>query len=320
MTDLRAPFPYFGGKSRVAPVVWQAFSDRVPQYVETHAGSLAVLLGRPGWAGKIETVNDADGLLVNFWRSVQLSPDETAKWADWPISEIDVHARHAWLLERKTRLREFLVSDPEAHDPKAAGWWVWGICQWIGGGWGSHPSPGRKVALCPPRGVFKTKLPSLGNDKGIHGVSAPPAHVWFNQLRERLRGVRIVSGDWSRVVTDGALGFGDNVGGRHPCALFLDPPYVENERDRGCYAVDSDGIAASVGQWALEHGSDARLRIALCGYEGNYDLPGWTEYSWKPGGGYHKRGTHGFNNRQRERIWFSPHCLQIGKQGSLFGD
>jgi hypothetical protein len=43
---LRAPFPYFGGKSRAAHLVWAAFGD-VPNYVEPFAGSLAVLLGRP---------------------------------------------------------------------------------------------------------------------------------------------------------------------------------------------------------------------------------------------------------------------------------
>lgn len=32
--SLAAPFPWFGGKSRVAHVVWSAFGD-VPNYVET---------------------------------------------------------------------------------------------------------------------------------------------------------------------------------------------------------------------------------------------------------------------------------------------
>ena len=44
MTDLRAPFPWFGGKSRVAPLVWDRFGD-VPNYVEPFFGSGAVLLG-----------------------------------------------------------------------------------------------------------------------------------------------------------------------------------------------------------------------------------------------------------------------------------
>ena len=43
---LKAPFPYFGGKLRVAAQVWERFGD-APNYVEPFAGSLAVLLGRP---------------------------------------------------------------------------------------------------------------------------------------------------------------------------------------------------------------------------------------------------------------------------------
>lgn len=39
---LKAPFPWFGGKSRVAPIVWDRFGD-VPNYVEPflyHHGDL----------------------------------------------------------------------------------------------------------------------------------------------------------------------------------------------------------------------------------------------------------------------------------------
>ena len=32
MTELRAPFPWFGGKRRVADVVWRAFGHDVPNY------------------------------------------------------------------------------------------------------------------------------------------------------------------------------------------------------------------------------------------------------------------------------------------------
>jgi site-specific DNA-adenine methylase len=44
--QLRAPFQYFGGKSRAAHLVWARFGD-VPNYVEAFAGSLATLLARP---------------------------------------------------------------------------------------------------------------------------------------------------------------------------------------------------------------------------------------------------------------------------------
>ena len=83
---LKAPFPWFGGKSRVDAMVWQRFG-RVRNYVEPFAGSLAVLLGRPTIEGT-ETVNDLDGLLSNFWRAVRLDPERTAEHADWPVSEL----------------------------------------------------------------------------------------------------------------------------------------------------------------------------------------------------------------------------------------
>jgi hypothetical protein len=55
---LKAPFPWFGGKSKVADLVWERFGD-VQNYVEPFFGSGAVLLGRPTEPG-IETVNDLD--------------------------------------------------------------------------------------------------------------------------------------------------------------------------------------------------------------------------------------------------------------------
>ena len=47
---LKAPFPYFGGKGRVAGEVWKRFGA-VKTYVEPFFGSGAVLLGRPGGYG-----------------------------------------------------------------------------------------------------------------------------------------------------------------------------------------------------------------------------------------------------------------------------
>lgn len=46
MTGLAAPFPWFGGKRKVAPEVWAALGDP-DNYIEPFAGSLAVLLNRP---------------------------------------------------------------------------------------------------------------------------------------------------------------------------------------------------------------------------------------------------------------------------------
>ena len=69
---LKAPFPYFGGKSRIADAVW-THVGYVDHYIEPFCGSMAMLLKNPR-PPKIETVNDADGLLVNAWRGIQLDP------------------------------------------------------------------------------------------------------------------------------------------------------------------------------------------------------------------------------------------------------
>jgi len=144
---LKAPFPYPGGKSRVADYVWSRLGD-VDNYVEPFAGSLAVLLRRPadhfrdGY--RVETVNDANSYLVNFWRSVKHAPADVAEWADWPVTEADLHARHKWLM-RSAEAAEFrrrFAEDPHYCDAKIAGWWAWGQCCWIGSGWCSETGLG----------------------------------------------------------------------------------------------------------------------------------------------------------------------------------
>ena len=132
MPPMQAPFPWMGGKRRVASVVWERFGD-VKNYVEPFFGSGAVLLGRPTAPG-IETVNDLDGFVANVWRALQADPEGTAEWADWPVNECDLHARHLWLVAQKQGLAERLMGDPDWYDAKIAGWWLWGMACWIGGG------------------------------------------------------------------------------------------------------------------------------------------------------------------------------------------
>lgn len=135
MTPLRAPFPYFGGKRKVADVVWQRLGD-VRSYVEPFFGSGAVLLARPdGDGARVETVNDIDGFIANFWRAVAADPEAVAHHADWPVNENDLHARHAWLVGQRDALTARLEGDPDYHDARIAGWWCWGACAWIGSGW-----------------------------------------------------------------------------------------------------------------------------------------------------------------------------------------
>jgi len=291
---LKAPFPWFGGKSRVASIVWRHFGD-VKNYVEPFAGSLAVLLGRPT-PPKIETVNDLDCYLANFWRALKFDPAGTAAAADWPVNEADLHARHKWLINQAD-FRERMHSDPDYYDVKIAGWWVWGLCAWIGDGW------------C---GAESRKLIHLGDaGRGVHRKGAKPA-AWFDEISDRLRRVRVACGDWARVA-------GPSVTLKHGLTgVFLDPPYASERA--GSYTVDSYTVAHDVRAWAIENGDNPLMRIALCGYEGEHDMPeGWLKIAWKTQGGYsNKPSDRGRENSEKERIWFSPHCLQSVKQRDLF--
>ena len=121
----------------MADLVWDRFGAGVCNYVEPFAGSLAVLLARPD-APQIETVNDLDCYVANFWRGAAVRPYGVAAFADGPVNEADLHARHLWLVNAR-EWRERMKTDPDHYDVKVAGWWVWGISQWIGSGWCSHP-------------------------------------------------------------------------------------------------------------------------------------------------------------------------------------
>ena len=136
---VKSPFPYFGGKSRAASLIWAGLGD-VDNFVEPFAGSLAVLLNRPDPKG-VETVNDIDRYICNFWRAVQADPDGVADHADHPVNEADLEARHYWLITKGREQLEALLTDPDAFDAKIAGWWVWGCCSWIGSGWCSGEGP-----------------------------------------------------------------------------------------------------------------------------------------------------------------------------------
>jgi len=83
MEPLKAPFPWFGGKRLVAPIVWKRFGS-VVNYVEPFFGSGACLLGRPVPFDGPETINDLDGYVANFWRAVQADPEAVARWSHQP--------------------------------------------------------------------------------------------------------------------------------------------------------------------------------------------------------------------------------------------
>ncbi len=85
------------------------------------------------------------------------------------------------------------------------------------------------------------------------------------------------------------------------------------------YVAGHGNVSQDVAKWAIENGDNPLMRIALCGYEGEHDMPSsWECVAWKAAGGYGGQSKdHDNPNAKRERIWFSPHCLGA-TQRSLF--
>lgn len=323
---LAAPFPYFGGKSGACEQVWQAFGS-VDNYVEPFAGSAAMLLGAPD-EERIATINDKDGFVANFWRAIAAYPDGVAHYADWPCNENDLFARHSWLVRQSETLTKNLHADPEWFDVKVAGWWCWGACNWIGSGWCSgtgpwvhdgeaivdsrqlpHLSAGQGINrqlphLSAGRGINR-KLPHLG-DAGRGDVQSRREFIfaWFSMLSEKLRDVRVASGDWSRVVKE-------SVTTRHGLTgVFLDPPYTKGAMDYAAGGVGGD-LAKEVRAWCLSNGNNTKLRIVLCGHAGEHDElleHGWHLRKWTARKGY-ALTDEAVQNSKDETLWCSPHCI-----------
>ena len=186
---LPTPFPYFGGKGLIAPKVWTRFGE-VRRYIEPFCGSARVLFARPGDVEGIEIINDANGWLTNFWRAAKLHPRALARVLDYPVSELDLHARGDWLFYRRGAAEwiEWLRGGPDRCDVRAAAWWCWGQCSWIGCGWGQSNgnAAGTAMRRIKPNlrslsGVHR-KIPSVAGSgrrwaRDIPGGAASPAFL-----------------------------------------------------------------------------------------------------------------------------------------------
>lgn len=352
---LKAPFPAFGGKSKVGPLVWQRLGDP-DNYIEPFYNSGAVHLMRPH-APRIETVNDLNCYIANFWRATAADPGAVACFADNPVNEADLHARHRFLVlgQDADEFRNLLRRDPHYYDVRFAGYWVWGCCCWIGPDWCKVPEGDELSKFLPKLGQFSGKLvPECSNNprkglrdncrpqladafsrgRGVNGNDSAGTCQqrrewlceWFNRLRDRMRTVRVCCGDWKRVCDSPSVTTRLGLTG-----VFLDAPYktqlddgTEN-RAGGLYANDKDQnvnkLVDDVIDYCADRGSNPQMRIAACCYEGEgYERLaklGWTVESWTASGGYGNNSGKVNENASRERIWFSPHC-KPPEQKSLF--
>lgn len=296
---LTPPFPYFGSKRQAAGPVWDHLGDPYV-YIEPFAGSLAVLLARPGTDHPYEIAVDYDGLIVNVWRAIQQAPTELLRLDRGPVSEVEIDAWHRRLIVMRPTLTALLRTDPTYCDLELARMWWAGMCSWIGSGWCSADAPLNASRQRPHidrtlKGLYSEGL----TDDRIVALSA------------RLSNVILLAGDWSdawrKAVTDSIIkrylsSKTSTIG------VFLDPPYTKNTGRSVLYGDNDGALSDEVQGWAIQHASP-RTRIVVAGYRSEY--PGlvaanWNIVDWSRPSGY--VNDSGNDRRDDDVLFCSPNA------------
>jgi hypothetical protein len=340
--ELKAPFPYFGGKRSVAADVWQRLG-KPTQYIEPFCGSAAMLLAAPEPAA-LEVVCDGSGFIANFWRAVKHQPDKVAEWADYPVSHIDLGARHGWLMAQRGRIGDAMQDPDWRGDAKVAGWWLWGQCCWIGSGWCEWEKEGKiPHASDAGRGVQAIgQIPHASDaGRGVQAIGKIPHAGDAGRGVQAIGQIPHASNAGRGVQAIGQIPHAGNAGmgydalltscGRtawawlHRLADRLERVRVVHGDWSRCLNNHFGGdetavfldppyrayerlygeaapVADAVEAWARDN---AHLRIALCGHIGDYPtLAGWDAVEWSRG-----RLTYGgAKTTDKECIWYSPAC------------
>lgn len=234
----RTRLPYRGGKSgHCTTGAGRWIASLLPLrrgYCEPFAGMLGVLLQRP--PSTTEIVNDADGLVVNWWMAVRDAPAEMAA-----LMRNTPHAREALRLAGETL---------DALDPA----------------WRPGPTPDIRLAL-----ATHTVL-SQGLAKGTTGKSTRYWHAHYapdascvlpkvsdtEALAERLRGVQLECADGAEVVR--------RAGRYEGTVIYADPPYRGTQSPYGadCDFADLEDALRGV-----------KGPCAVSGYADEWDGLGW---------------------------------------------
>ena len=169
------------------------------------------------------------------------------------------------------------------------------------------------------KGIHKplTKLPIL-EEQGFPDMNKEYEESLLKQLtliQNRLRRVRITCGDWSRL-----QGAAIDAGLKKITGIFLDPPYDLDLRRSDLYGISDRTksqipIHEATRNWAINIGEEKNRRVAYCSYstpeEDNLFLENdWKSFRWSAQGGYGLQSDNlAKDNKDKEIIWFSPHCL-----------
>jgi DNA adenine methylase len=236
---LRRPaLRYFGSKSQIAPWIISHF-PRHTSYCEPFGGGANVLLQKP--RSPIETYNDLDGQVVNFFRVLRDQPDELIRRL-----ELTPYAR-----------AELELALEPTDDPLEAARRFFVSCWMTIGGWSEGQTKNSWRYIKSPNGRSKSPAAYWRMD-----------HLWV--VAERLMGVQIECRDGLYIAAHMDT----------PETLtYLDPPYLMETRSgshRYIYEFSEEDhvrlaeVAKSLEGYCVISGYPSELYADL------YELEGWV--------------------------------------------
>lgn len=232
---LKPPFPYYGGKTRVASSIVDLLPDH-KHYIEPFAGALSVLFAKP--PSVMETVNDINGDIVNFFRVLRNDRERLEQ---------------ACFLTPHSREEHALARDLDVADPVERARRTFVLL-----------SQGRNASL------RKTGWAHFQNPNGGGSRSAYLRSMIgrFEPLAARLLNVTMENRDGIQIINEFGR-FADNL-------LYVDPPYLAVTRSSSGYAAEF--ARADQHMQLLAALKECKASVLLSGYPSELyeqELAGW---------------------------------------------
>lgn len=277
----RPALRYYGGKWNLAPWIISHFPPH-KNYVEPCGGAASVLLQKP--RSPLETYNDLDGNVVNFFRVLRDNPDELIRkirLTPWARAEYDICFWSGGEGDAIEKARRFFMA------------------QWMGINSGTERSTSTYG--------WRSQSQRL-DDRVQRDISLIQSDALY-ELAGRFRFVQIENSDALVVIQKYD----------HPDALiYFDPPYVEETRNKkDWYAIDWNDKDLHIEAAALLRQCAGYVIVSgyACPlYAELYEAHGWTRRD--------REAQTNSGGKRIESLWLSPRTWQALQDGAglpLFG-
>jgi site-specific DNA-adenine methylase len=296
-------FSYSGNKEMIAKKIWQLFDSKtIGNYVEPFCGSSSILLSRPYKHRTIENINDINGLVINFFRSVKYDYKKVLESLRRPMNQIEYQAMQKFVISFANNKRnvDLLKNNYKFFNSEIAGAWAYCLnCSFL-----DHF---QSVSTTRKNNHIDKGLMEIGSRKVVNRFFNQ--NIVLEKMHERLLEVRMSCTNWKNLLTPAVLNV--RLSGKYT-AIFFDPPYENKEKTYKAKPVSNE-----VRKWCIENGSNPFYKIILCGYESEHDeliKHGWVKQQGKSASG----SQNGVITSKKEKFYYNKTIIKAIKQLTLF--